>query len=303
MGGAQPLAATMNGAAFLGVDVDESRIRRRVETRYCDVLEHDLDSALRALDEAKARRRPLSVGLVGNIADVLPELARRVLCRKCAAVHHVTFFDKAAVHGCFPGEAKKLASDDWRAFMDQHAGHRLEPLKALGEEFFPGGMPGDPMAVAYLKVTAGQREFFLRRFRWSIAEPLKFELIEGGFEHLAPTLEIQERELRKELTLRFRYDGQALSDAKVDLFIALFRGVMSAVETSSVTATEPSHEDDNIAYAALPTTALDLLLKQCGSYFTSTEVQALRRFTETHNGGSDVMTLVLRRSTVFAVSL
>ena len=77
MGGAQPLAATMNGAAFLGVDVDESRIRRRVETRYCDRLEHDLDAALRAVEEARARRRPLSVGLVGNIAEVLPELVRR----------------------------------------------------------------------------------------------------------------------------------------------------------------------------------------------------------------------------------
>ena len=77
MGGAQPLAATMNGAAFLGVDVDESRIRRRVETRYCDRLEHDLDAALRLVEDARARRRPLSVGLVGNIAEVLPELARR----------------------------------------------------------------------------------------------------------------------------------------------------------------------------------------------------------------------------------
>ena len=77
MGGAQPLAATMNGAAFLGVDVDESRIRRRVETRYCDRLEHDLDAALRLVEEARARRRALSVGLVGNIAEVLPELVRR----------------------------------------------------------------------------------------------------------------------------------------------------------------------------------------------------------------------------------
>ncbi|HEX6615080.1 MAG TPA: urocanate hydratase [Gemmatimonadales bacterium] len=77
MGGAQPLAATMNGAAFLGVDVDESRIRRRVETRYCDRLEHNLDAALRLVEEARARRRPLSVGLVGNIAEVLPELVRR----------------------------------------------------------------------------------------------------------------------------------------------------------------------------------------------------------------------------------
>src|ERR687888_332446 len=59
MGGAQPLAATMNGAAFLGVEVDPSRIRRRVETRYCDRLEHDLDTALRLVEDARARRRPL----------------------------------------------------------------------------------------------------------------------------------------------------------------------------------------------------------------------------------------------------
>jgi urocanate hydratase len=77
MGGAQPLAATMNGAAFLGVDVDEQRIRRRVDSRYCDRLETDLDAALRLVEEARSHRRALSVGLVGNIAEVLPELVRR----------------------------------------------------------------------------------------------------------------------------------------------------------------------------------------------------------------------------------
>ncbi len=77
MGGAQPLAATMNGAAFLGVEVDPSRIRRRVETGYCDRLSERLDEALELVLDARARRVPLSVGLVGNIADVLPELVRR----------------------------------------------------------------------------------------------------------------------------------------------------------------------------------------------------------------------------------
>jgi urocanate hydratase len=77
MGGAQPLAATMNGAAFLGVDVDESRIQRRVDTGYCDRIEHELDSALRAVEESRSRKQALSVGLVGNIAEVLPELVRR----------------------------------------------------------------------------------------------------------------------------------------------------------------------------------------------------------------------------------
>ncbi|HEX9054396.1 MAG TPA: urocanate hydratase [Gemmatimonadales bacterium] len=77
MGGAQPLAATMNGAAFLGVDVDESRIRRRVETGYCDRLATGLDEALRLVLDAKRRGAALSVGLAGNVADVVPELARR----------------------------------------------------------------------------------------------------------------------------------------------------------------------------------------------------------------------------------
>ena len=79
MGGAQPLAATMNGAAFLGVDVDEDRIRRRVEKAYCDRISHDLDEALALLDDAKRKQLPLSVGLVGNIAEVMPELVRRGL--------------------------------------------------------------------------------------------------------------------------------------------------------------------------------------------------------------------------------
>jgi len=77
MGGAQPLAAVMNGACFLGIDVDPDRIRRRLDTGYCDRMERSLDSALAALGEAQARGEALSVGLAGNCADVVPELARR----------------------------------------------------------------------------------------------------------------------------------------------------------------------------------------------------------------------------------
>jgi urocanate hydratase len=77
MGGAQPLAATMNGAAFLGIDVDESRIRRRVETGYCDVLSHDLHDAMQQVHQAQREQRALAVGLVGNIAEVLPEMVAK----------------------------------------------------------------------------------------------------------------------------------------------------------------------------------------------------------------------------------
>jgi urocanate hydratase len=77
MGGAQPLAATMNGACFLGIDVDPHRIERRLNTGYCDRLARNLDDALRILRESQIAHKAVSVALVGNCADVLPELVRR----------------------------------------------------------------------------------------------------------------------------------------------------------------------------------------------------------------------------------
>ncbi|HEY8375213.1 MAG TPA: urocanate hydratase, partial [Nannocystis sp.] len=77
MGGAQPLAATMNEGAILVVEIDPKRIERRVQTRYCDRMTDDLDTALEWVLGAKDRGEALSVGLVGNCAEVLPELVRR----------------------------------------------------------------------------------------------------------------------------------------------------------------------------------------------------------------------------------
>jgi urocanate hydratase len=77
MGGAQPLAATMTGARFLGIDVDRKRIQKRVDSGYCDRIATTVDEALQLLDGARKEGIALSVGLVGNAADVLPELLQR----------------------------------------------------------------------------------------------------------------------------------------------------------------------------------------------------------------------------------
>ena len=77
MGGAQPLAVTLNGGAMLIVDVDESRLRRRASKRYLDEVELDLDAALQKVLAAKAENRPLSVGYVGNAAEIFPALLKR----------------------------------------------------------------------------------------------------------------------------------------------------------------------------------------------------------------------------------
>src|SRR5216110_821447 len=77
MGGAQPLAATMNGALLLGVDVDPARIEKRLKSGYCDKIAWSLDEALKLIDQARKDRQAISIGLVGNCADVLPEIVKR----------------------------------------------------------------------------------------------------------------------------------------------------------------------------------------------------------------------------------
>ncbi len=96
MGGAQPLAATLNGAVFLGIDVDPKRIERRVETGYCDRLALTLDEALDICEDAREQKRAVSVGLVGNCAEVLPELVRR-------GVHVDAVTDQTSAHDALHG--------------------------------------------------------------------------------------------------------------------------------------------------------------------------------------------------------
>jgi urocanate hydratase len=77
MGGAQPLAATMNGALFLGIDVDRTRIEKRLQSGYCDKIANSLDEALTMIEQARKKKEAVSVGLVGNCADLLPEMVER----------------------------------------------------------------------------------------------------------------------------------------------------------------------------------------------------------------------------------
>jgi urocanate hydratase len=115
MGGAQPLAATMNGAAFLGVDVNPARIERRLQTGYLDRMTGNLNEALEWVLEAKKKRRPLSVGLVGNAAEVMPELARR-------AVLPDVLTDQTSAHDTLNGYVpmKRTPDEDLDALRREH---------------------------------------------------------------------------------------------------------------------------------------------------------------------------------------
>jgi urocanate hydratase len=106
MGGAQPLAVTLNGGVVLVVDVQRWRLERRVEHRYLDRIADDLDDAIALCDTAKKERRALSVGLVGNCAKVLPELLRRGV-----EIDIVT--DQTSAHDPLSYLPEDIDPDDW----------------------------------------------------------------------------------------------------------------------------------------------------------------------------------------------
>jgi urocanate hydratase len=135
MGGAQPLAATMAGASFLGIEVDPDRIKKRLETRYLDESFHDLDEALRRLDKALKNKEAVSIGLCANAADVYPELVRRGI-RPDMVTDQTSAHDP--LNGYVPNsmtydEALRLRAEDpgryqreaWRA-MGEHVNAMLD---------------------------------------------------------------------------------------------------------------------------------------------------------------------------------
>jgi urocanate hydratase len=121
MGGAQPLAATMNGAAMLCVEVDAERIKRRLRTGYCDILVSDLDEAVRILRNAVHQKEAVSVGLVANCAEVLPELVRRgivpdLLTDQTSAHDPLNGYIPA---GCSIAAAAELRQSDPAQYVDR----------------------------------------------------------------------------------------------------------------------------------------------------------------------------------------
>ncbi|HEY8228129.1 MAG TPA: urocanate hydratase, partial [Pyrinomonadaceae bacterium] len=133
MGGAQPLAATLNGAVFLGVDVDPERIQRRVQTGYCDRLAMTLDEALDVCEDAREQKRAISIGLVGNCAEVLPEIVRRGV-----AVDVVT--DQTSAHDPLNGyvpegltldEASDLRANNANSYIERSMASMARHVEAM----------------------------------------------------------------------------------------------------------------------------------------------------------------------------
>jgi hypothetical protein len=219
-----------------------------------------------------------------------------IWCRNCGAIHHVSPFDRFPSYQIASGEFQEIPANDWRDFMGQHAGHKLEPLTATGNNYFPGGS-ADPMGAIYIEASNGSETLVLRRSRGSIEEPVRYEIVKGRLIENGFGLEIQEKEIRKEMQLHFSWAPAAPhEDVKINLFITLFREIVSELDPEKVRTEEFSYSDDNISYGQLDSSTVDALMTRCAGHFLPVELVSIRRFVETHREAGDVMALIKRRA-------
>src|SRR5438067_11738490 len=218
MGGAQPLAATFAGAAILCVEVDPARIERRLETRYLDEATDSLDEALARVRAAARDGRPLSVGLLGNAADVVPELARR-------GEHFDLVTDQTAAHDPLTGyvpngltlaEANALRASDPGTYLEQarraiaeHVRGLLEYVRSGSYVFdYGNNLRGEAEAAGVADafsypgfVPAYIRPLFCRGigpFRWAVlsGDPADITVIDQALRELFPGDELLQRWLQ-----------------------------------------------------------------------------------------------------------
>jgi hypothetical protein len=227
---------------------------------------------------------------------------RFIRCRNCGAIHHVSLFDRSPVYDLVAGEVQEKQVDDWRAFMDRHAGHKLEPLQSTGNTVFPRGSACDPMNVAYVQVTDGKQSVLLRRSRSSIKEPFDYELVDGSLVQTEVCLEIQADAIRKEMQLHFSWaPAMPLSDEQINFFIACFGQVVQGLDPETLCANDFDSADQT-SYCQLPQSVIDELLMKCCGYYSANHLAALRRFAEEHRDHGDVMALIKRSTIVFVQS-
>lgn len=170
--------------------------------------------------------------------------------------------------------------DDFKDFMRDHHGHRLEDLTIIEGSFISDRAYMEPVKVSYFKVTNGKENFIVRRFRERIGEPLRYELIAGDYSLTCVALDIQARGIEKELIREFR--DYLLDKKKIEAFIRIYDQIVKNIDTTHLERiSEESPHPLEIFYKMDNGILVDLL-KNCRAIFIGQEFFAIKEFIHRH---------------------
>jgi hypothetical protein len=201
-------------------------------------------------------------------------------CINCDAIYFKTPFDQPPKYDPHPSNSEDPPQvnerDDFQSFLKDHRGHQLEDLKVVEDSFISEKPYFEPVKVSYFKATNGRESFVIKKFRESIDEPLKYQLIIGDYSLRCVGIDIQSKEIAKQLERDF--GTTPLPQAKITVFLKLYQHIAQTVDIRNLERIPEESPNPLEIYYKMDDLSLIYLLRNCRSIFKEQEYLDIEKF-------------------------
>jgi len=205
-------------------------------------------------------------------------------CVTCNIVFHKTPYDQVPEYEPAskdsPDLARTVEKDDYQDFLRDHLGHRLEELQVLEGSFMGTGDYREPVKTSYWKATNARERFVIKGSRQTIQDPLKYQLIRGDFQVKCVSLEIQSREITRQLEIELR--ANPLSQKKITAFLHLLQEIAQGLEADHLERVPDESLNPLDIYYRMDDVHTAFLLRRCRRIFNREEFEAIQEFVHLH---------------------
>jgi hypothetical protein len=207
-----------------------------------------------------------------------------VRCVNCDEIFLKTPFDQMPEYESFversPESFRSIEKDDLQDFLRSHRGHRLEDLQIIEDSFVCEKAYSEPVKTSYFEATNGKERFVIKKFREKIDQPLKYQLVAGDYSLRCIGIEIQHREIKKQLEAEFK--TSPLSQGKIAEFLALCRRVVEIIDINNLERIPEESSIPLVVYYRLDDVGLAYLLRNCRNIFKGQEYLDIEKFVQRH---------------------
>jgi hypothetical protein len=206
-----------------------------------------------------------------------------IRCKNCDQVFMKSPFDSYPEYELGPGRTPEnchiIERDDFQDFLIHHHGHQLEYLKIIEDSYVSEKAYSEPIKASFFKATNGREKFVIKKFRESIDEPLKYQLMLGDYSLKCIAVEIQSKEISKQLERELK---PSLSQNKTDAFLKLYGSVAESVNIKDLERIPEESQHPLEVYYKIDDVRLVYLLRNCRSIFKGQEYSVMEEFIHRH---------------------
>jgi len=207
-----------------------------------------------------------------------------IRCINCGEVFLKTSFDQWPEYESdprsFPEPLRVIKRDDFKDFLKNHRGHRLEDLSILEDSFISEKPYIEPVKTSYFRVTNGKEQFVVKKFREDIHEPLRYQLISGDYSLKLLGLEVQSGEILKQWKAEFK--NNSLLFNKGEVFLNIYQNILKTLRVDQMERVSEESSHPLEVYYRLDEVSLAYLLRNCRNRFKGKEYSEIESFIDHH---------------------